>query len=64
MLRRSLPYSRWLLFILRPLNNRYTWRVRLSILNAMDPLWFQRGKDSMKQKKAPPKPGKGGKKPC
>jgi hypothetical protein len=71
MLRRSLPYPKWLLFILRPLNNRHTWRLRLAILRAMDPPWLSKTNYThtaygveMKSKKKPPMPGKGGKKPC
>jgi hypothetical protein len=38
---RTLPYPRWLLILLRPLNNRYTWKLRLAILVAMNPPWFK-----------------------
>jgi hypothetical protein len=71
MIRRSLPYPRWVFFILRPLNNRHTWRLRLAILRLLDPYWLNKGNYThspfgydMKQKKKPPMPGKGGKKPC
>jgi hypothetical protein len=38
---RLVPYPNWLLFILRPLNNPYTWRLRLRILVAMNPPHFK-----------------------
>lgn len=37
---RKLPYPKWLLLVLWPLNNRYTWRLRLRILVLMNPPWF------------------------
>ena len=36
-----LPYPRWWLALLWPLNNRYTWRLRLRILTAFDPPSFK-----------------------
>jgi hypothetical protein len=39
-----IPYPRWWLTLLRPLNNRYTWRLRLRILTAFDPPWLTRHK--------------------
>jgi hypothetical protein len=32
-----IPYPRWWLALLKPLNNRWTWRLRLRILTAFDP---------------------------
>lgn len=37
----GLPHPDWLIAILRPLNNRWTWRIRLRILLAMEPAWFR-----------------------
>lgn len=38
---RRLPHPKLVLFLLRPLNNRYTWRLRLGILLALEPPWFK-----------------------
>ena len=37
---RKLPYPAWLLLLLRPLRNRFTWKLRLRILLLMNPPWF------------------------
>lgn len=42
--RMPVPYPRWWLILLSPLNNRYTWRLRLCILTAFDPEWLTTGR--------------------
>ena len=38
---RTIPHQKWVLFLLRPLNNRYMWKLRLRILLALEPPWFK-----------------------